>query len=68
MKKPILFLLVVVLWIGNTTNPLAQDGLQWSMDVGVRGFKYFAEGGPNEIKYNPVIINLVSINLEASWI
>ncbi len=58
----LLLLFIILILTGNTTNLVAQDGSKWDVDFGLRGFKYSAEGGPNEINYNPVFTKWESIN------
>ncbi len=52
----------MVFLIANITNLFAQEDSKNSIDVGLWGFKYSAEGGPNEINYNPVFTKWESIN------
>jgi hypothetical protein len=46
--------MLIILGFGLFTYTFAQNNSVWNMDIGIRGFKYSAEGGPNEIQYNAV--------------
>jgi hypothetical protein len=53
MKPPLVIALLVTTSVASVTASAA-DGSPWTMDVGVRGFKYSAEPTPSEIGPNRV--------------
>lgn len=60
----------VMLWIllglGLFASLPAQNNSNWDVQIGIRGFKYSAENGPNEISYNAVFNRWEHINQDHS--
>lgn len=66
MPRTKLLFSVFILIIGFMTNLYAQQNSNWSMDFGIRGFKYSVDNQPKELHYNPVFIRWDNINQNPS--
>lgn len=59
-KKYVFFGFIII--FGLMGNLQAQQKSNWSIDAGIRGFKYSVNNQPNELNYNPVFTRWENIN------
>lgn len=62
MKKAIGLILIILVVFTINTECYAENSSNWTIDAGIRGFKFSADGNPNEIDYNPVFARWENIN------
>jgi hypothetical protein len=55
-------MMLIILGMGLFSSAFTQDDSNWRINFGIRGFKYSAENGPNEIQYNAVFERWEQIN------